>query len=127
MFRVSKESRLASAGYALVAAGVLVFSLLDKISRWRVGADLVSDAARGSLGAMLVGFVLACVGSAMWARRAQTRKPLKLAALVAVAAFGLTWMIGVNIHGSSVILMFVVLFSMINVVVQLIAVRYRSQ
>jgi len=120
----NRADRLALAGYSVAAAGVLVFSLLDAISNLRLGSSLLDVAATGSMAAVLVGFTLASVGSARWARRDHTHAPLKLSALIAVVVFVATWAIGVNIHGPSAILMFVVLFAAINVVIQLIAAGY---
>ncbi len=124
MSLISRENRLALAGYAIAAVGLLVFSLLHTIWRRRVEPDFIVGAELEGLGVTLLGLVLACVGSAMWTRRAQTRAPLKLASLAAVGAIGMTAVIGVNVHEPSAILMLVVLFSVVNVILQLIALGY---
>jgi hypothetical protein len=115
MLWVSRENRIAVAGNGLAGAGVVVFTQLDVIENWRFGSEVLGIAVLGSLAAILVGFVIACVGSVTWSKRTRTYKPLKIAVLIAVATFLLTRVININVHGPSGILMFVVLLSVINV------------
>ena len=73
------------------------------------------------MAATLGGFVTATVGSAIWARRSRTRQPLKIATYVGVVSVFLSLIVGVNVHGPSAMLMFLVMFSVINVLTLLVA------
>jgi uncharacterized membrane protein len=119
MLSLERVRRTTLIGYAVACLGVLVFTQLERIER--MGSGVSGAASLGSLGATLVGFLTAIVGSAIWARRATNRQPLKIAASIAVATLLITFAVGINIHGPSAILMFVVMFSVVNVVSVLIA------
>jgi len=68
--------------------------------------------------------VTAIVGSAIWARRTATRQPLKVAAVTGVASFFLISLTDVNVHGPSAILMFLLPFSLLNVLSLLVVTRW---
>jgi hypothetical protein len=86
-----------------------------------MGDNVLNAAVVGSMAAMLGGFVTATVGSAIWARRTLTRQPLKIAVSIGVGSLFLSPIVGVNVHGPSAILIFLVLFSVINVLSLLFA------
>jgi hypothetical protein len=121
MLALSKAKWTALAGYAFAAAGIIFYTQLDRIVDLKMGGGVLNAAAVGSMAATLGGFVTATVGSAIWARRTLTRQPLKIAISIGAGSVLLSLIIGVNIHGPSAILMFLVLFSVINVLSQLIA------
>lgn len=121
MLALSKAKWTALTGYALAAAGILVYTQLDRIVDLRMGFHVLNVAALGSMAATLGGFVTATVGSAIWARRSPTRQPLKIAICVGVGSVLLSLMVGVNVHGPSAMLMFLVMFSVINVLTLLVA------
>jgi len=121
MLAFSKAKWTALTGYALAAAGILLYTQLDRIVDLRMGFHVLNVAALGSMAATLGGFVTATVGSAIWARRNLTRQPLKIAASVRAGSLLLSLIVGVNVHGPSAILMFLVLFSVVNVLTLLVA------
>jgi hypothetical protein len=49
-------------------------------------------------------------------RRTPARQPLKIAASIAAVSLLITFAVGINIHAPSVILMFIVILSIVNVV-----------
>jgi len=120
MLAFSKAKWTAVTGYAFAAAGIIIFTQLDRIVDLRLGARVLNVAAVGTMAAIFGGFVAAAVGSVIWARRTVTRQPLKLAALVGAGSLLLSLIVGVNVHGPSAILMFLVLFSVINVLTLLV-------
>jgi hypothetical protein len=103
-------------GYAFAAAGTLLFTQIERIQTLRLEAHLATAVAGGVMAVFLGGFVAAIVGSAIWARRAPTRQPLKIAASIAAASLLISIAVGVNVHSPSVILMFVVILSVVNVI-----------
>jgi hypothetical protein len=115
MLAFSKARWTALTGYALAAAGIILYTQLDRIVNLRMGKNVLNAAVVGSMAATLGGFVTATVGSAIWARRTLTRQPLKIAVSIGVESLFLSLIVGVNVHGPSAILMFLVLFSVINV------------
>ena len=124
MLAYNKAERAALIGYALAAVGLILFSLLGKIQNLSVSDNVLNAAAVGSFAATLVGFVIATVASAIWAGRGSTRQPLKIAASIGVGSFLLSLAVGINIHGSSAMLMFVVLFSAVNVLSLLVVTHW---
>lgn len=121
MLTQSKAKRMAIVGYALAAAGMVLYTQLDRIVDLRMGESLLGVAVVSSMAATFGGFLTAIVGSAIWARKSPTRQPLKIAVLIGVGSFLLVWAVDVNIHGPSAILMFLVPFSVVNVLSVLIA------
>ena len=117
----SKAKWTAVTGYACAAAGTILFTQLNRIANFRMGHNVLDAAMVGSMSATFGGFATAAVASAIWARRSPTREPLKIAAYIAVGSVLLTLLVGINIHGPSAILMFLVVFSVINVVTLLVA------
>jgi hypothetical protein len=117
----SRAKWTAVTGYALAAAGILLFTQLDRIANLRMGDNVLDAAVIGSMASTFVGFATATVASAIWARRVPTRQPLKIAACVGAGSILLSLIVGVNVHGPSVMLMFLVMFSVINVLTLLVA------
>ena len=117
MLTQSRAKRVAMIGYALAASGILLYTQLDRIVDWRIGIDVLNAAALCSIAATFGGFLTAIVGSAIWARKSPTRQPLKIAVLIVVGSFLLCLLTGVNVHGPSAMLMFLVPFSFVNVFV----------
>lgn len=117
MLTQSKAKRIAIVGYALAAVGIVLYTQLDRISDLRMGD--VADV--GSMAATFGGFLTAIVGSAIWARRSPSRQPLKIAVSIGVGTFLLCLAVDVNVHGPSALLMFLVPFSVVNVLSTLVA------
>jgi hypothetical protein len=113
-FKRAKSTALT--GYAFAAAGTLIFTQIERIQDLRLEAHLGDALVGGGIVAFLGGFMTAIVGSAIWARRTPAREPLKIAASIAAASLLITFVVGINIHGPSVILMFVVILSVVNVI-----------
>jgi len=120
----SRAKWIALAGYAFAAAGIILYTQLDRIVNLRMGESVLNAAVFGSMAATFGGFVIATVGSVIWARRAPTHVPLKIAISVGVGSLFLLLMVDVNVHGPSAILMFLFPFSVINVLSLLIATRW---
>ena len=121
MLAFSKAKWTAVTGYAFAAAGTIIFTQLDRIEDLRMGGNVLDAVVIFSMAATFGGFVTATVASAIWARRTPTRQPLKIAASIGVGSLFLILTVGVNVHGPSVILMFLVLYSVINVLTLLVA------
>ena len=115
MLAHSKAQRTAFIGYAVAAAGVLLFTQLGRIAQLGDSLNVLTAVAISSFVATSLGFIIAIVASAIWAKRASARQPLKIAASIGFASFLFAGAVGVNVHGSCAILMFVVLFSVLNV------------
>jgi hypothetical protein len=115
MLTLSRAKLTALTGYALAAAGIVLYTQLDRVVELRLGDTVLNLAIVSSLAATFGGFVTAIVGSAIWARSTPTRQPLKIAALIGVGGFLLCLAVNVNVHGSSAVLMFLVPFSVVNV------------
>jgi len=116
-----RAKRITVIGYTAAALGVLLFTQLAKVEKLKMGSGFTNAVGLGALGAALIGFVTAIVGSVIWAQRAPDRQPVKVSASIAVACLLITFVVGVNVHGQSAILMFVVLLSLINVFSVLLA------
>jgi hypothetical protein len=97
MLAFSRAKGIALTGYGLAAAGIILFTQLDRIVDLRLGADVLNAAVVGSMAAIFGGFVTASVGSAIWARRTLTRQPLKIAASVGAGSLLLSLIVGVNV------------------------------
>jgi hypothetical protein len=121
MLAFSRAKWIALTGYTLAAVGIILFTQLDRIVALRIGDNVLNAAAVASMAAIFGGFVTATVGSAIWAGRTLTRQPLKIAASVGAGSLLLSLIVGVNVHGPSAILMFLVLFSVVNVLTLLVA------
>ncbi len=89
-----------------------------------MGGNVLNAAVILSVAATVGGFLTAIVASAIWARRTLTRQPLKIAASIGVGSSFLSAIVGVNIHGQSAILMFLVLFSVINILSLLVVTHW---
>jgi prolipoprotein diacylglyceryltransferase len=116
-----RAKSIAFIGYALAATGTLLFTQIERIQNLRLGSAPCGFFVGAGMAAFFGGFATAIVGSAIWARRTPARQPLKIAASIAAASLLITFAVGINVHGPSVILMFVVILSMVNVVSVLIA------
>jgi len=121
MFSYSTAKWTALTGYAFAAAGILLYTQLGRVVDLRMGNNVLNIAAVGSMAATLSGFVTATVGSAIWARQNPTRQPLKIAICIGVGSTLVSLIVGWNIHGPSVMLWFLVMFSVINVLMLLVA------
>jgi uncharacterized membrane protein YesL len=124
MLPKSKAKWMAIVGYALAGVGIVLYTQLDRIVELRSGTNVLDTAAFSSIAATFGGFLAAIVGSVVWARRSSTRRPLKIAFLVGVGSFLLCLGVDVNVHGPSAILMFLVPFSVINVLWVLVVTRW---
>lgn len=124
MLTETKAKQMAIIGYALAGAGIVLYTQLDRIVELRSGGNVLDTAAIGSIAATFGGFLTAIIGSVVWARRNPTHWPLKIAFLVGVASFLLCLAVDVNVHGPSSILMFLVPFSVANVLSVLIVTRW---
>ena len=111
-------------GYALAASGILLYSQLGRIEEWRIGTDALNAAALCSMAATFGGFLIAILGSAIWARKSPTHQPLKVAVLIMVGSFLLCLVTGVNLHSPSAMLYFLVPFSVVNVLSVLVGMGY---
>jgi hypothetical protein len=121
MVAFSRAKWTALTGYAFAAAGIVLYTQLDRIVGLRLGKNVLDAAAVSSIAATLGGFVAATVGSAIWARQTPSRQPLKIAIYVGVGSVFLSLIVGWNIHGPGVMLWFLVMFSVINVLTLLVA------
>jgi hypothetical protein len=121
MLAFTRAKWAALSGYAIAAAGIILYTQLDRIVDLKMGGSVLNVAAAGSMAATFGGFVTATIGSAIWARRNLTREPLKIAASIAVGSLFLSLIVGVNVHGPSAILMLLVLFSVVNVLALLVS------
>ncbi len=124
MLAFSRAKWIALMGYSFAAAGIVLFTQLGRVVDLRMGSNVLDAAVVCSMLATFGGFVTATVGSAIWARRTPTRQPLKIAALIAGASLFLILTVGVNIHGPSAILMFLVPFSAINILSLLVVTQW---
>ena len=106
---------MAIIGYGFAAAGILLYTQLDRIENWRIGLHILNAAALSSMVATFGGFLVSIVGSAIWARRSPTHQPLKIAIAIGIVSILLCLLVSVNVHGPSAMLMFLVPFSLINV------------
>lgn len=84
---------------------------------------MINALALASLSATLGGLLMALVGSVVWARRASLRHPLWLAVSIGIGCILVGLSVGINVHESSGILLFPLLFAVIDLVL-LVAVTY---
>jgi hypothetical protein len=124
MLTQSTAKQIAMIGYALAVAGIVLYSQLDRIVDLKMSENVLGVIVLTSVAATFGGFLTAIVGSAIWARRSPTRQPLKVAVSIGLLSFLLCLAVRVNIHGSSALLMFLVPFSVVNVLSVLIASGY---
>jgi hypothetical protein len=122
MSELSGAKWSALTGYAVAGAGIVLNMQLGNIENLTVG--VFGAAVVASLTATLGGFLTATVGSVIWARRTATRQPLKTAVLIGMGSLFLNLLISGNIDGPTAILMFLIPFSVVNVVSVLIATRW---
>ena len=111
---------MAVIGFALAAPGLTLYTQLG-----RVGLDLINIAALGNAAATIGGFLVALVGSVIWARRTSIRRPITVGALIGIASLLLSLVLKSNIHGPSGILLFVVLFSVVDVATLLVVTYWQ--
>lgn len=123
MLMETRAKKIAIIGYALAAAGIVLYTQLDRIVDLRIGENVPGVVAVSSTAATFGGFLTAIVGSAIWARRSPTRQPLKITVLIGSGSSLLCLVVGVNVHGPSAMLVFLVLFSAVNVL-SVLAVTY---
>jgi hypothetical protein len=119
MLPFTRANWIALTGFTLAAAGLTLYTQLG-----RVGLDVLNVAALGSAAAIFGGFLTALVGSVIWARRTSIRWPIRVGAAIGIGSFLLSILLRSNIHGPSGILLFVVLFSVLDVVL-LVGMKYR--
>lgn len=112
---------MAIIGYASAAVGIVLYTQLGRIVDLRLEDNVLDAVVISSFAATFGGFLTAIVGSAIWARRTPTRQPLKIAVLIGVGSFLLCVAVGVNIHGPTALLMFLIPFSVVNVLSVLVA------
>ena len=124
MLRQDRAKRIAVIGYAFAAAGIVLYTQLDWIADLRMGRNVLGVAVLSSMAATFGGFLVAIVCSAVWARRGSTRQPLMVAILVGIGSFLLCLVVGVNVHGPSAMLMFVVPLSFVNVLSLLVVTHW---
>jgi hypothetical protein len=89
-----------------------------------LSVEVLDSAVAVSLAATFGGFIMATVGSVIWARRIATRQPLKIAVLIGVGSLFINLLTSGNIHGPTAILMFLIPFSVVNTVSVLVATRW---
>ena len=89
----------------MAAAGIFLYSQLGDIF---------------SLGLTFVGLLTVIVGSVIWARRSSIDAPLWIGISIGLAAFLYGWFGDVNVHGPSAIVMFLIPFSIVDVLCVLI-------
>ena len=121
MLTQRRAKGMALIGYFSAAVGIVLYTQLGRIADLRLGDNVLDAVVISSFGATFGGFLTAIVGSVIWARRTPTRQPLKLAVLIGVGTLLLCLVVGVNVHGPSAMLMFLVPFSVVNVLSVLIA------
>jgi hypothetical protein len=119
MSELSNAEWAALTGYALSAAGIILHMPLSNLS-----AELLNSAVAATLVATFGGFIMATFGSVMWARRTATRQPLKIAVSIGIGSLFVNLLNSGNIHGPTAILMFLIPFSVVNVVSVLVATRW---
>ena len=124
MWTIRGAKWIALTGYFLAAAGIVLCTQLDRISEWNIGHNVLNSAVAISMPATFGGFLTAIIGSATWARRTPTQQPLKIAILTGVASLFLILLTDVNVHSSSAILMFLLPFSVVNVLSLLVVTRW---
>jgi hypothetical protein len=122
MLTLSRAKRVAMVGYASAALGIVLYTQLDRIVP--LGDNVLDAVVMSSFAATFGGFLTAIVGSAIWARRTPTRQPLTIALLIGVGSLWLCLVVDVNVHGPSAMLMFLVPFSVVNVLSVLVGMRY---
>lgn len=115
---------MALIGYTLAAVGIALYTQLDRIEALSPSENVLGVAVTISLGGTLVGFLIAIVGSAIWARRSSTRQPLKIAALVGLFTLLLCLTVNLNIHGPAAVLVLLVPFSVVNVLSVLVVTHW---
>lgn len=123
MVTESRAKWIAIIGYALASPGIVIYTQLGRIVDLRLRENVLNVlkvVVLSSMALTLGGFLTAIVGSAIWARRSPTRQPLKIAALIGVGSFFLCLAVDVNVHGPSAILMFLLAFSVVNVLSALV-------
>jgi hypothetical protein len=121
---MNRDNCTAIVGYAIAAMGVLVFTQADRVSDLRTGSG--GRAAAVGLVTTLTGFIVALIGSILWNRRTRSRQPIVIALAIGLGSWLLAWAIDANVHGPSAILMFVFLFSAVNVVAIGVCGRWRK-
>jgi fucose 4-O-acetylase-like acetyltransferase len=124
MWTVRGAKWIALTGYFLAAAGIVLYTQLGRIAEWNIGHNVLDSAAAISTAATFGGFLAAIIGSATWARRTATQQPLKIAISIGVASLFLILLTDVNVHGPSAILMFLLPFSVVNVLSLLVVTRW---
>jgi hypothetical protein len=124
MCTVREAKWTALTGYILAAVGIVLYTQLDRVAEWNIGVNGLNSGVAFSLATTFGGLVTAIVGSVIWARQADTRQPLKVAALTGIASFFLVAIVDVNVHGPSAILMLLVPFSVLNVLSLLLVTRW---
>lgn len=122
MSELSDAKWVALIGYALTTAGIILFMQLSNIESLSV--KVLDFAVVTSLAATFGGFIMATVGSVIWARRSATRQPLKIAVLIGIGSLFMNLLTSGNVHGPTAILMFLIPFSVVNVVSLLVATRW---
>jgi hypothetical protein len=118
MLPFTRANWIALTGFALAAAGITLYTQLE-----RVCSEVLNVAALASWAATLGGLLTALVGSVIWARRTSIRQPIGIGASIGIGSILLSLFLKTNIHGPSGILLFVLLFSVVDVVL-LIVVTY---
>jgi hypothetical protein len=118
----TKSNRVALIGLGIAAAGVILYTQLERVDGWRLG----DVAAEGALVATIGGMLATTVGCVIWARRASSGDVVSAAVLICAAIFLAVTFGSFNVHGPSAILMFVVLLGGLDAIVLFLMLGLRA-
>jgi hypothetical protein len=123
MLPFTKANWISLTGLLVASAGVALFTQMDNIPETLRGSAAYDVFPLASFAATVGGPLLALAGSVVWARRASLRQPLWLAVSIGRGCILVGLSVGINVHEPSGILLFPLLFAVIDVVL-LVVVTY---
>jgi len=123
MLPFTRANWISLTGLLVASAGVVLYTQMDNILETFRGSAAHDIFPLANFAATVGGLLLALAGSVVWARRASLRQPLWLAVSIGVGCILIGLVVDINVHEPSGILLFPLLFAVIDVVL-LVAVTY---
>ena len=114
MLPFTKSNWVALTGLVVAAAGIVLYTQLDRVGDLGVSFAVLDGVALGSIVTTLCGLLTATVGSVIWARRVSTNHILSASVLICAAVVLVVSLVNVNIHNPSAILIFVIPFGVLD-------------
>jgi hypothetical protein len=115
MFRLIRSLRVVLLGLIVAGLGITLYLLLFNVIDLKPSPAMLNAYVALSIAMTVGGLVTALVGAMTWARRAPRRNVLLAVASTSLVVVLLVVLVGVNIHGPTAILVFVIMAAVVGI------------